>query len=104
MSERDLATYLASPLTAYTPATVTDASAMASIVADTRRRGWAINRGELFPEAGALAAPVRDGAGVTVAALGLNVPLSRLDDERIAVLVDQLEAASRRLEASLGTR
>lgn len=103
LPERDLQAYLAGPLIAYTPATVTDPGVLAGIVADTRRRGWAVNRGELFPEAGALAAPVRDAAGATVAALGLNVPLSRMDDGRIAVLVDELEAASARLGATLGT-
>lgn len=102
MSDRDLATYLGGPLVAYTPATVTDPEAIREIVEETRRNGWAVNRGELFPEAGALAVPVRDAAGATVAALGLNVPLSRLDDERIRVLVDELEAATGRLTPSLG--
>ena len=102
MPERELATYLAGPLIAYTPATLTDPDAIAAIVEETRRNGWAVNRGELFPEAGALAVPVRDASGVTVAALGLNIPLSRLDDDRIRVLVAELEGATRRLIPTLG--
>ncbi|MFP5343702.1 MAG: IclR family transcriptional regulator [Candidatus Limnocylindria bacterium] len=102
MSERDSAAYLAGRLDAYTPATVTDPGVLAAIIEETRRQGWAVNRGELFPEAGALAVPVRDAAGTTVAALGLNVPLSRLDDDRIRVLVAELLAATRRLSPAVG--
>lgn len=102
MSERELVTYLAGPLIAYTPATVTEPAALREIVEETRRQGWAVNRGELFPEAGALAVSVRDASGATVAALGLNIPLSRLDDDRIRVLVAELEAATRRLTPTLG--
>jgi DNA-binding IclR family transcriptional regulator len=102
MSEGELATYLAGPLIAYTPSTVTDPAALRDIVEATRRNGWAVNRGELFPEAGALAVPVRDASGVTVAAIGLNIPLSRLDDDRIRVLVAELESATRRLTPTLG--
>lgn len=97
MAADELAAYLAAPLIAYTPATVTDPAAMRDLVEETRRRGWAVNRGELFPEAGALAVPVRDATGAIVAALGLNIPLSRLDDGRIRVLVGELDGATRRL-------
>ncbi len=93
----ELAEYLAGPLPAYTPATVTDPERLAAIVTETRERGWAINRGELFPEAGAIAVPVRDARGACIAALGLNVPLSRLTDDRIETLVSELEAGARRL-------
>ena len=79
MEPAELAAYLAGPLPAYTPLTITDATVVATVVDETRQRGWAINRGELFVEAGALAVPVLDARGACVAALGLNVPLSRLD-------------------------
>ncbi|CAN5454800.1 IclR family transcriptional regulator [soil metagenome] len=102
MSDDELRAYLAEPMRAYTPATVTDPATLADIVADTRRRGWAINRGELFSEAGALAVPVLDAAGAAVAALGLNVPLSRLDDERVRVLVAELRDATARLSPAMG--
>jgi DNA-binding IclR family transcriptional regulator len=101
ISADELAGYLRRPLPAATPLTVTDPAALARIVEETRERGWAINRGELFPEAGALAVPVLDGAGACVAALGLNVPLSRLDDARIEALVADLQAATARLSPTI---
>jgi DNA-binding IclR family transcriptional regulator len=78
-------------------ATITDPEVMAGVVEETRRRGWAINRGELHAEAGALAVPVFDATGTCVAALGLNIPLSRLTDDRVRDLVDELRAATHRL-------
>lgn len=97
LPEDELAAYLRRPLLAATPLTITDPAVLAEVVAATRRQDWAVNRGELHLEAGAVAVPVRDGRGRCVAALGLNVPLSRLDDERVRVLVGELQAATRRL-------
>lgn len=102
MGPDEFGAYLRRPLTAATPLTVTDPDTLTRIVEETRARGWAVNRGELFPEAGALAVPVLDAAGVCVAAVGLNVPLSRLDDARIEVLVRELLAATRRLSPTRG--
>jgi DNA-binding IclR family transcriptional regulator len=101
MAPDELAEYLAGPLIAYTPATITSATELGAVVETTRRQGWAVNRGELFPEAGALAVPVQDATGATAAALGLNIPLSRLDDDRIRTLVAELQAATRRLTPSV---
>lgn len=97
MTERELRAYLARPLERYTPATITDAADLARVVEETRRQGWAVNRGELHVEAGALAVPVFDGTGACVAALGLNVPLSRLDETHVRVLVAELQSAAGRL-------
>lgn len=102
MPSTELRAYLARPLPAYTEATVTDPQLLAEIVETTRHQGFAVNRGELFPEAGALAVAVLDGAGACVAAIGLNIPLSRLDDARIDVLIAELLAATGRLSPALG--
>jgi len=97
MTDDELATYLAAPLPAVTPATVTDPDRLRDIVQEARRRGWASNRGELFPEAGALAVPILDARGVCIAALGLNIPLSRFSEDRVPRLVAELEAGAARL-------
>lgn len=102
MPDAERAAYLARPLAAATAATITDPERVALVVEATRRQGWAVNRGELHVEAGALAVPVVDGSGTCVAALGLNVPLSRLDDDRIRVLVDELQVATGRLGPAFG--
>jgi IclR family transcriptional regulator, acetate operon repressor len=98
----ELAGYVARPLPADTPATITDPGALVAAVEATRRQGWALNRGELHVEAGALAAPVLDAAGACVAALGLNVPLSRFDDDRVQALGAELLDATARLSPAIG--
>lgn len=97
----ELDAYLRGDLIAYTPATIQDAAALARVVAETRRRGWAVNRGELFPEAGAIAVPVLDASGACVAALGLNIPLSRLRADHVRAMVGELQRATRRLRPAL---
>lgn len=97
MGAAELGRYLDGPLTPYTPATITTRDALEAAIATTREQGYAVNRGELFAEAGALAVPVIDERGTTVAALGLNIPLSRLTADRIRDLVTDLRDASARL-------
>ena len=102
MPPGELAAYLAGPLPAATPATISSPEELAVVVEATRRQGYAINRGELFAEAGALAVPVLDARGACVAALGLNIPLSRLTDVRVRTLVAELRAATRRISPAIG--
>ncbi len=104
MPAEELATYLARPLPAATPATISSPEELAAVVEVTRRQGYATNRGELFAEAGALAVPVLDPRGACVAALGLNIPLSRLTDDRIRTLVVELQAATGRISPAIQAR
>lgn len=102
MTERDRQAYFAGPLEPCTPSTITDATVLRRVIEETRRQGWAENRGELHVEAGALAVPILDSSGVCVAALGLNIPLTRLSDEVIPVLVAELQAAAVRITPTTG--
>ena len=102
MPERDLEAYLARPLEPYTPSTITDATVLRGVVEETRRQGWAVNCGELHVEAGALAVPVLDAGGACVAALGLNIPLTRLSDDDIPALIAELRAAAERITPPTG--
>jgi len=103
MPERDLEAYLAGPLEPYTALTITDASVLRRVVEETRRRGWAVNRGELHLEAGALAVPILDAGGACVAALGLNIPLTRLRDDDNPALIAALQAAAERITPPTGS-
>lgn len=62
----------------YTRRTVTTATGLADVLAETRHRGWAADRGGYEPGVGGLAVPVRSGGGLTVAALGIGAPLEQL--------------------------
>jgi DNA-binding IclR family transcriptional regulator len=97
MTDPEIGDYLAGPLEAYAPATITDPDTLRAVIDLTRQRGWGDNRGELNPEAGGLAVPILDVSGTCVAALGLNVPMMRMGDDNVARLIGELLAATRRL-------
>ncbi|WP_426503289.1 IclR family transcriptional regulator [Dactylosporangium sp. McL0621] len=82
------------PLTARTPATITDRSRLAADLRATRRRGYAVDRGEFQPGMIGVAAPVRAAvgpvatparaAGHPVAAVTLAGPAESFDVPRAA--------------------
>lgn len=65
-------------LVAHTPLSVSDPDRLASMLADIRRTGYAVNQGEWRNEVVGLAAPVRDVHGEVVGALGISGPAHRL--------------------------
>jgi DNA-binding IclR family transcriptional regulator len=69
-----------------------------------RARGYATAVGELEPGLAAMAAPVRDAGGKTVAALSISGPEHRLTTARIAELAPALVAGADGLSARLGFR
>ena len=69
-----------------------------------RARGSAVAVGELEPGLAAMAAPVRDAGGETVAALSISGPEHRLTTARIAELAPALVAGADGLSARLGYR
>ncbi len=69
-----------------------------------RARGFATAVGELEPGLAAMAAPVRDAGGETIAALSISGPDLRLTPARIAELAPVLVAGADGLSARLGYR
>ena len=86
-------------LAALTPKTVTDATALRRELAEAAERGWAVNVEELERGFAAAGAPVRDGSGRVVAAIGLGGPVTRMDFD---TMVEPVVAAARRTSARLG--
>jgi IclR family acetate operon transcriptional repressor len=75
-----------------------------AVLETTRARGYAIAVGELEPGLAAMAAPVRDAGGETVAALSISGPDHRLTTTRIAELAPVLVAGADGLSVRLGYR
>ena len=97
MTQAQVDDYLRRPLAAYTPATISDPEVLRNVIELTRQRGWGDNRGELNVEAGGLAVPILDTSGACVAALGLNVPMTRMGEDNVNRLIGELLAARGRL-------
>jgi DNA-binding IclR family transcriptional regulator len=82
--------YLARPLAAYTPKTVTDPRRLRGELARIRRLGWAQDRGENAPSIQAFAAPARAPDGRVVAAISVpflaGTPPARMEEIRLATI------------------
>jgi DNA-binding IclR family transcriptional regulator len=86
----------------YAPRTAAAADAFARDLAQIRRRGYAVNRGEWDAQVGAVAAPVFDAAGAVVACLGIILPASRLTGSRVAEIGTSVASAAAAVSARLG--
>ncbi|MFB0836022.1 IclR family transcriptional regulator [Arthrobacter halodurans] len=76
--------FLASPLRAYTPRTVTDPLRLRRTLAEIRTRGFAVSDRQVVMDAISVAAPIRDQDGDVVAAISVNTPLGRLREQSMA--------------------
>jgi IclR family transcriptional regulator, acetate operon repressor len=94
-----LATLTFTPLT---PETITDQDALRVELAKTRARGYAVSVGERSPWAAAVAAPIRDRSGQTVAAVSVLGPSQRLTSRVLKELGIQVIKVAKEISAALG--
>ncbi len=78
MPRDDRERFLAGPLAAFTPATITDRRALGSDLTRIRRQGYAVSLGEVTDGAAGVAAPVLAGDGWAVASVAVTGPAHRL--------------------------
>lgn len=86
---------------AFTRNTITDKQRFQAELGQVRRQGYGFNLMEAFNDVCCVAAPVRNGVGLVVAALGLSMPASRFERHR-DYYIGALLAASRKVSAELG--
>ncbi len=88
-------------LVAFQDTTITDKATLWREIKSIRKRGYAESKGELFAGGGALAAPIRDFSGRTVAVIDILTPVHRYTAQHrelcIKVLLDGVQRASERL-------
>jgi DNA-binding IclR family transcriptional regulator len=93
---------LAAAPASYTPHTVTDPVALEAELAAARERGWASTTEELEIGLNALAAPIHDGTGEVVGAVGVSGPSYRLTVESFPAAAADLLAGAQEISARLG--
>lgn len=76
--------FLARPLAAHTRLTVTDPKELRLTLAAVRERGFAVSDRQVVLDAISVAAPIRDRNGTVVAAISVNTPLGRLQEQSLA--------------------
>ena len=67
-----------------------------------RRNGYAIDREEYLPGVICVGAAIRDQAGTVIGAISASTPTMRATDEHIALMRDEIIAATRALSAEFG--
>jgi len=93
---------LAAELHRYTPHTVTEPTALEAELAKVREQGWACTNEELEIGLNAVAAPVYDGTGEVVAAVGVSGPSYRLTVESFPDVAAHLVEGAWEISARLG--
>ncbi len=102
MKDDEIEAYLdRTDLTAFQQSTITDRNTLWREVRVIRKRGFAESKGELFPGGGALAAPIKDYSGDTVAVMDILTPEHRYTaahrEHCINMLLKSAQSASERL-------
>ncbi len=89
-------------LDAWSARTITDRTELEADLALTRKRGWALEDGELDLVRRSIGAVVRDHRGTAVAAIGVGGFASQLPDERLPELVGHVLAQAKKISDALG--
>jgi len=89
------------PLPQLTARTVTDARAIRERIATVRQRGYAVNIGQNRLGVCAVGAAIRDLDRQPIAGLGISIPESRFDEERLPWWGEQLLATVKVIESHL---
>jgi DNA-binding IclR family transcriptional regulator len=76
---------------------------LGEMVARTRRQGYSVNDGLILEEMSAVAVPVRDGSGKTIAAISVAAIRSRMAPPRRGTIVKLLERERAAIESMLGS-
>jgi DNA-binding IclR family transcriptional regulator len=80
------------------------ADALARELERTRKRGYAINRGDWSDEVGGVAAPLFDAQGEAIGSVGIIMPLNRLTSAKTLQLGAWAVAAASAISGQLGHR
>lgn len=84
----------------FTKRSITDADSLARELADIRRRGVAINRGEFESEVMAIAAPIRDAEGVC-GSLVVQFPTFRYEESDLEGFTERIREVATSIERSI---
>jgi len=99
MPDAEIATYLAqASLEAPSPSTVTDPGRLWEDVCQTRERGYALGLRDVYPEATAIAFPIRERTGCPAGCLSLAGAASQFDPRPGDPKIDEWKAIALELE------
>jgi IclR family acetate operon transcriptional repressor len=102
LPEAEINRILAGGMKRFTEKTITDLPALLESLRIVRRNGYAIDREEFLPGVICVGAAIRDQAGTVIGAISASTPTMRASEEHIALIRDEITAATRGLSAEFG--
>lgn len=102
LPEDEMKRILAGGMKRYTDKTITEFPALLESLRVVRRNGFAIDREEFLPGVICVGAAIRDQAGAVIGAISASTPTMRASEEHIALMCDEVNAATRALSAEYG--
>lgn len=99
--EREIRRFLAQPLPAYTPRTITDPARIEDELGRIRAEGYALSTNQTNLGSTGISVPVFDDRRVIAAALTLIGPEARIGDDSVPRHVGNLRTAAREIEAAM---
>jgi IclR family acetate operon transcriptional repressor len=93
---------LAHGMKRFTDKTITEFPALIESLRAVRRNGYSLDREEFLPGVICVGAAIRDQAGTVIGAISASTPMMRASDEHIALMRDEIMAATRALSAEFG--
>jgi IclR family acetate operon transcriptional repressor len=89
------------PLTSFTPHTLTVSDKLWRRLQRIKRRGFAVTRGEVYPGAMGIAAPIFDATGRVIASLAVSGPILRMAQKQTAI-TEATTALAREISQVMG--
>lgn len=102
LPEDEMRRILAHGMKPFTENTITDFAEFVEALRVVRRQGYAIDREEFLPGVICVGSAIRDQAGTVIGSISASTPTMRATDEHIALMCDEITAATRALSAEFG--
>jgi IclR family acetate operon transcriptional repressor len=102
LPEDEMQRILAHGMKRFTDNTITEFPALLESLRIVRRNGYALEREEFLPGVLCIGSAIRDQAGTVIGGISASMPLMRATDEHVALMRDEIVAATRGLSAEFG--
>jgi IclR family transcriptional regulator, acetate operon repressor len=102
LPEDEIRRIVAHGMKRFTENTITEFPAFIEALRVVRRNGYALDHEEFLPGVICIGAAIRDQAGTVIGAISASTPTMRASEEHIALMRDEICAATRALSAEFG--
>jgi IclR family acetate operon transcriptional repressor len=102
LPEDEMRRILAHGMKRYTEHTITEFPVLLESLRHVRRNGYAEDREEFLPGVICVGAAIRDQAGTVIGSISASTPMMRATEDHIAMMRDEITAATRALSAEFG--